>query len=225
MKVWCITAIVCILQLTINGQKVNYDIKDFYTFKNEIGINFTNVLGNVLSLNPNNANSPYGFSYRRHMGNTSLRSAFNVDITNKAEDDFNSGSFIRRSLKILNLNFRIGVEKHLVLSKRMMFSYGIDLLAAYGNENSEIEDFSFSSGGTTFVSKENTIGGGAGPVIRLEYKISDRLFLSTESSLYGFYSTKKESLVINGTPSDEPTTNNSSLKLELPQSLFFNISF
>jgi hypothetical protein len=66
---------------------------------------------------------------------------------------------------------------------------------------------------------------GLGPMLRLEYKISDRLFFSTESSLYGNYSVSTSKLTINGNTEEEPKKTNSQLKLVLPQSLFFNISF
>jgi hypothetical protein len=65
----------------------------FYTFKNQLGINFTNVLGNVLSLNPNNASSPYGLSYRRHYAKSSFRSAINGAIKSTNTTEFNSNDF------------------------------------------------------------------------------------------------------------------------------------
>ena len=205
------------------SQKSNYSIDEFYPYKNEIGINFTNVLGNVLSLNPENASSPYGLTYRRHMGKISFRSAINVNITNTSEDDFSNGLFIRRTLNILKSDFRIGLEKQLVLNKRFLFSYGLDLLGAIGNEKSEIQDFNL--GGRTFTSDDKTFGGGLGPVLRLEYKISDRIYLSSESSMYGFLSQTKSSLTVNGVKDEDTKSSDSSLILVLPQSLFFNISF
>lgn len=205
------------------GQSEKNDINTFYPYKNEIGINFTNVLGNVLSLNPDNASSPYGLTYRRHMGNISFRSAVNINITNSSADDFSNGLFIRRTLNIVKSDFRVGLEKHLVLHKRVLFSYGIDILGAIGNEKSEIQDFNL--GGNTFISDKKTFGAGVGPVLRLEYKISDRIFISSESSLYGFISQTKSSLTINGTKDDDTKSSDSSLILVLPQSLFFNISF
>ncbi len=205
------------------SQKESISINDFYVYKNELGINFTNVLGNVLSLNPNNASSPYGLTYRRHYAKWSLRSALNINLDNLNEDDFENGNFINRKLNTIGGDTRIGVEKHLVLSKKMMFSYGIDALFGIEKEHSEINDFNF--GGTSFISDDYTYGFGAGPVIRLEFKLSDRMFLSTESTLYGYYSVRTSSISINGNVSNDPTKNNSKLTLELPQSLFFNISF
>jgi hypothetical protein len=210
-----------VVLLQVYGQK--NDLKSFYPYKNEIGINVTNVLGNLLSLNPNNAKSPYGITYRRHFGKASFRSAYNINVTNTSEDDFSNGNFINRKLNILTIDTRFGLEKHMLLSKKFLFSYGFDVLAGYKKENSVVESFNSSS--NTFTSDEKTLGVGLGPVLRFEFKISDRLFLSTESSFYGYHETTSESLNINGTISNEPEKKSSNLKLELPQSLFFNVSF
>lgn len=205
------------------AQEKTIAVKDFYIFKNEIGINFTNVLGNVLSLNPNNANSPYGLTYRRHFADWSLRTAININVSNLNENDFENGFFLTRKLNLLNINSRVGAEKHLTISKRVMFSYGVDALLGYENERSEIN--SFNQGSTFFINKDKTYGLGLGPLLRIEYKISDRLFLSTESTLYAYYSVKTSELSLNGVIDNEPQKTNFQLKLVLPQSLFINISF
>ncbi|MBK8668453.1 MAG: hypothetical protein IPN89_02910 [Saprospiraceae bacterium] len=219
MKYFYIMVCLCFSYCISFAQKENA----FYTYKNEIGINFTNVLGNVLSLNPNNASSPYGLTYRRHMKNSSFRSALNIRYGSNQTNDFSSGSFFQRTLNILTTNVRFGLEKHLVVHKKLQFSYGFDVLVSYGRENSEIIDL--NTNGSTFLSNQKTIGGGLGPMLRLEYKISDRIYISSESSLYGIYNTTNESLTINGSLTEEPSKKASSLILELPQSLFFNISF
>nr|HMU02100.1 hypothetical protein [Saprospiraceae bacterium] len=61
--------------------------------------------------------------------------------------------------------------------------------------------------------------------LRLEFKISDRLFISSECSLYGFYSSTTENLEFGNQPSEQTKSSDSNIELLLPQSLFFNISF
>jgi len=208
----------------VYSQKESTSIQSFYPYKNELGINFTNVLGNVLSLNPNNANSPYGLTYRRHIGQKSFRSAFSFLVNNEINNTFINGLFLTRTINQTTSQFRIGLEKHIVLNKRVLFSYGFDLLGMVKTDNSSVEDFN-NFGGTTFISKETTFGGGAGPMLRLEYKISDRLYISSECSLYGFYSSTTENLKFGNQPSEQTKSSDSSIELLLPQSLFFNISF
>lgn len=206
----------------MNGQETTSHY-EFYIFKNEIGINVTNILGNVLSLNPNNANSPYGMTYRKHLNNWTFRSAFNIGINNTSTDEFSSGSFLTRDLNTLTTDVRLGAEKHLVLTKKVLFSYGLDLLLGYANEKSIVQEFNF--GGTIFENIQKTLGAGIGPMLRFEYKLSDRIFFSTECSLYGYYSKSTDQLYINGSLSEDPENTNLSLKLTLPQSLFINIAF
>ncbi|MFN8337593.1 MAG: hypothetical protein U0T36_01085 [Saprospiraceae bacterium] len=206
----------------VNGQETTSH-NEFYIFKNEIGINVTNILGNVLSLNPNNANSPYGMTYRKHLNNWTFRSAFNIGINNTSTDEFSSGSFLTRDLNTLTTDVRLGAEKHLVLTKKVLFSYGLDLLLGYANEKSIVQEFNF--GGTIFENIQKTLGAGIGPMLRFEYKLSDRIFFSTECSLYGYYSKSTDQLYINGSLSEDPENTNLSLKLTLPQSLFINIAF
>ncbi|HMT51906.1 MAG: hypothetical protein IPO26_19645 [Saprospiraceae bacterium] len=205
------------------AQEKQYAIKDFYLYKNELGINVTNVIGNLLSLNPNTDDSPYGVTFRRHFGKYSFRSAFNFSVKNTRTQDFFQNNFIERKLNIFNADLRAGLEWHLVLSKRMMFSYGFDVLANYGKEQSEILDFNFN--GTTFINKINNIGVGTGPMVRLEFKLSDRIFFSSECSLYGFYSNSTQSLITNGVETDEPDKSTTNVDLKLPQTLFLNIAF
>jgi hypothetical protein len=197
---------------------------EFYTYKNEIGINFTNVLGNVLSLNPNNASSPYGLTYRRHYGNKSLRMGINIDWDNRTESDFTNGNFISKELDTKMSEFRIGVEYHIVLNNKMLFSYGADILGLINIEKANVSE-SKGGGFLNFTSQDNLYGVGLGPILRLEYKISDRIFLSSESSLYGFYRKSSEEVIIGGQAAQTVESTSSSLKLVLPQSLFFNIAF
>jgi len=208
----------------VYSQKESTSIESFYPYKNELGINFTNVLGNVFSLNPNNANSPYGLTYRRHIGQKSFRSAFSFLVNNEINNTFINGLFLIRTINQTTSQFRIGLEKHIVLNKRVLFSYGFDLLGMVKTDNSSVEDFN-NFGGTTFISKETTFGGGAGPMLRLEYKISDRLYISSECSLYGFYSSSTQNLEFGNQAPEQAKSSESSIELILPQSLFFNISF
>lgn len=199
----------------------NLSVSDFYKFRNEIGINVTNILGNVLSLNPNNTTSPYGITYRRHYDKTSLRTGLSINYNNLSQNDF-SGTFFTRKFGLVTSDMRVGFEKHLVLSRKMMFSYGIDALFGYSAEHSEIVNFNSA---TEFISDQTTLGLGGGPVMRIEFKLSDRLFFSTECSLYAFYNSTSETLTENGVISEEPQKTSTNLSLTLPQTLYFNISF
>jgi hypothetical protein len=85
--------------VSLTGQKRTKEIVPFYTYNHELGINVTNVLGNVLSLNPNNASSPYGLTYRRHWKEISFRSGINFKFFSDENSDFAGGNFQLKKLK------------------------------------------------------------------------------------------------------------------------------
>lgn len=210
---------------SLTGQKKTKEITPFYTYTHELGINVTNVLGNVLSLNPNNANSPYGLTYRRHWQTASFRSALNFRFFSDESSDFAGGNFQLKELKNTSIDIRAGLEKHYALSKNFLFSYGADILAGYQTEFSSVDELTSSGINQFFSSDEQSVGIGAGPVLRLEYKITPHLFVSTECSFYGYVKRTSQQLSINGVISEEPVKSDYNIELQLPQSLFLNISF
>ena len=207
------------------AQKKSQDVPAFYTYTHELGINVTNVLGNVLSLNPNNASSPYGLTYRRHWKKISFRSGINFKFFSDENSDFVGGNFQLKKLKNTNLDLRIGLEKHFPLSSKVLLSYGADILGGYETEFSSVEEFTVNGTNQFFSSDERTLGMGAGPMLRLEYKITPHLFISTEASFYGYIRRTNEQLSINGIISEEPLKTDYTIELQLPQSLFVNIAF
>lgn len=203
-------------------KKISQNSYDYHQYTHEIGLNVTHVLGNIFSLNPEKDPYPYLLTYRKHLNDKiAFRSGFNFNINQDINSAFDNNVFLERKLNILRTDLRLGFEKKMILSSRFLFSYGVDVLGRYISEKSEVRDFGFN----TFISDEKTFGGGLGPVMRFEFKISERMFLSIESSFYGFYSRKTEAIDINGNIDEEPSKSKFNLELALPQSLFFNVAF
>ncbi len=193
----------------------------YHIHKHELGINVTNVLANLFSLNADADPYPYLLTYRKHINsNVAFRSGYNLRINDFT--DFEDG-FDRQS-NTFRTDIRLGFERKLPLSRKFLFSYGVDILGRYERERSTARDF-FGSNFNNFKSKTDIFGGGFGPVMRFEFKISERMFLSVESSFYGFFSQQTQSLEINGFEDKEPAKSNFNLELSLPQSLFFNVAF
>ncbi len=208
------------------GQNTNKNIavKDFHVHTHELGLNVTNVLGNIFSLNPESDSYPYLLTYRKHLNpNIAFRTGFNLGINQSVDSGVDGNFFLERKLSTYRTDIRLGMERKIPLSQKFLFSYGLDVLGRFNVENSEVKDQGF--GGNTFISLERTIGGGFGPMIRFEFKISNRMFLSIESSFYGFYSQKTETIEINGFRDTEPAKSFFNLEMALPQSLFFNVAF
>jgi len=218
--------VILVTSISVIGQKItsSSSIKDFHVHRHELGINVTNVLGNVFSLNPESDPYPYLLTYRKHLNpNIAIRTGFNLGINQSVDSGFDGNSFIERKLSTYRTDLRLGLERKIPLSQKFLFSYGIDVLGRFNIENSEVKNRGFM--GTTFISQERTIGGGFGPMMRFEFKISNRMFLSIESSFYGFYSQKTETIEINGLRDTEPAKSFFNLEMALPQSLFFNVAF
>jgi len=193
----------------------------FYSYKHQVGLNVTNILANVLSLNSNTTASPYGITYRRIYDKFSFRSAMNLKFINTTGDNLGIQS---RSLRELDLFLRSGVEKYLPINKVLMVTYGVDGMVGYGNFRSKVTDL-FSSSSNFFENKGNTFKYGLAPVLRLEWKLSSRIYLSTESSFIALATTTNSTLVQPQLPTQKTNKSNFDIQLSLPQSLFFNVAF
>jgi hypothetical protein len=212
------------------GQNFNKKeaIKSYFTNPNELGVNITNVLGNVLSLNPNNINSPYGLIYRRHIGTSSLRLGLDVGLSTIEDFSFSNNIQSQKKTTERAINSRIGYEWHLPINRRFMFSYGLDVVFNRFSDDSEISEFTFNSGGSFtkfFKSEETTLGFGGGPVLRFDYRFNDRLSLSTESTFYYIRNRSTDRLYDGNLLLIDDKFNTSNLNLVLPQSLFVNLVF
>ncbi|MCE2788758.1 MAG: hypothetical protein LW630_02465 [Saprospiraceae bacterium] len=208
----------------IKTQLPQYKNTDFYAFPNELGIHVTQILANIFSLSANSETSPYSLTYRRHMKSLSFRLGMHVSYDQDQQEEFGNATFIIRDLTTSRNLFRLGVEKHLPVGRKFIFSYGADLLGGLDLENSNITE-NTTIGTNVFASSQQSITLGAGPVIRLDYKLTDRMLLSTESSLYATYRNSQNKISINGIPSEDPSSSGLTILLALPQSLYFNICF
>ena len=181
---------------------------EFYGKKYEVGLNVTGLLGNLLSLDQNTEQvSPYILLLRKHTKKSTIR--FDLNTVYKTSSDFDING-IKRELGEFNLDVRFGVEKIKVLNKRFAFGYGIDLVGGYTESNSLVSSF--------FIEK-SIIGIGLGPCIRLHFKLSERVVLSTESTFYG-------EVFQNSTSGNVGVTNkvnNYSVELAKPYSLFLTV--
>ncbi len=183
----------------------------FYTYKNEIGINATTLLGNMLSLT-NNA-TPYGAFYCRHYKKGNIR--IGTDILYDKTDNFDFIGNLPRSLIDGNFNLRLSFEKNKPISEKFMMHYGVDV------STNVLYSYSIANNISNEVTK---ITPAIGPALRLVYKLHNKMYVTTESMLYGSYGIKTQTLNDNGFVTSK-TTNSSSFKLTIPTSLFISIHF
>lgn len=142
----------------------------------EIGIDAGPLVSRMLGASYNSYfKDDYLFLYRYHRENWALRAGVGGHINN---DDFTLNDSIKGSSKLMQLSFRLGVERHLHLTNTFGAYYGLDLLATY--VESESIDKRTSGGTNTRATKENGYGGSI--FLGFRYQINQRISISTEYS-------------------------------------------
>lgn len=179
------------------------------TKKNEIGTDITALIEQVLNFNKTEFTSPYSatyqITYKRHFKGFSARIGVGGRTASQdVDDDFSDEVFKKIDRRI---NYRIGVEKPVELSKRWNFYYGLDFRHSITQARN---DFHYQNGGWRYGSdtKGSTIS--ISPLFGLEFRITDKIALQTEANFLAyFYKSSKQPIItqITENPSDEmPST-------------------
>lgn len=209
---------VSIFIFKLNGQDAN----QFYKYKRALGINVTNILGNVFSLNPSNTTSPYSISFRKMGTKGGLRTG--LDFLYKTSEG-SSFSTISASNIQGQMLASIGYEWYLPIQKRFLFAYGFDVLGSFRRDKTVSSAVDTNFNVITFTSNLTGFSVGSGPVLRFEFKVSDRMYLSTESSLYVIYSQSSRKFDDGLISSTDFKSKSLNAELALPQTLFIQIAF
>lgn len=124
-----------------------------------------------------------------------------------------------------SFNFRIGFEKKWNIGKKIGASAGVDMLFSKSKSETKSE---FVGGGSSSAStsKSDVIGGGIGPRITLNYSITDRILIGTESTYY-FITSKSDNTFNSGviTNPSESTAKSKTLIFNAPVVLFLMYRF
>ena len=173
-----------------------------HRYKNDLGFNVTSLLSEVIGIG-NQGDSPvFNISYRRKGTKSAIRISAHLGF-NK-DNSINEIDFSELTLNESDYRLRIGYEKILDLSNKFKMLYGIDGLAL-------------------FSSSEIKFGGG--PALRLEYKISDRISLMTESTLYFLTGWSEDVLQLGGQQLANERNTTFNLSTQIPSVLFLNVHF
>lgn len=144
-----------------------------------LGLQVNELVRQIFSLgNTNLPTNPYFLNYTyTSVTNEGVNMGFalNVDEVNTA-DNFNS-----INTKVRNFAFRIGYEKKKRLSKRFIYSMGLDVTLDFQKNETTNED-SFNSFRIVTTTKRN--GWGMGPRFTFQYQISDNILIGTEANYY-----------------------------------------
>jgi len=220
----------------------NYNPSLYSTFDTTIttaSYNY-NLLGNSYILN-------YNFFFNEKIG---LRFGYGQYITNtNANEDAQSnpsglGSTLsnttsNQEIKRTFIYSRLGAVYIIDLNKKWQSYIGLDFVNAYKDIYYKKEvDYPISSYMMDYTSTTRSVGlsFGLGPTIGIKYKITDRVLLSTESSLYYIYSSGVSDYDYRSTPNQSVNfgqTHNTThtyvsgwqINLNMPLVLFLTIKF
>lgn len=186
-------------------------------FANDIGINVTTLIGEVISLTKEKEPN-FGITYRRKSKNLGFRISGNFKINNDIENINSNNNFDQIEVSEFLINSRAGIEKYKKLHHKFNLAYGFDLLYLFSKENS----ISFN---TSIESKEQIRKMGAGPALRFEYYLSKKISLMTETTLYAFYAQENQKLLSGGSEINNTTSKEFEFKTSIPSVLYLNIHF
>jgi hypothetical protein len=209
MKKTYILMALCFCFLNLKAQDAN---KIYY--KNAFGVNVTSLLGEVISVGDNNNNDKFNLLYTRYGKKINFRIGANAFYKKQSELLFNSGltELIDKAYKI-----RMGLDWRKELSSKFDFTYGFDALYLYNSSNSVTQ--------TGFILNNTTNSYGIGPVMRFEYKLSKRISLMTESTMYFILGNNIKELSQNGAVISKENTKSGDLNTTIPSVLYLHVHF
>ncbi|WP_462253955.1 hypothetical protein [Ekhidna sp.] len=144
-----------------------------------LGLQVNELVRQIFSLGSTTAPSnPYFFNYNY---TSATGKGFAASFAYSKDKFSNDDNFNTLTTNIDNISFRIGYEKKNLLSKRFVYSIGIDFLVESQKNETENED-NFSS--QTIKTTNKTSGWGLGPRLNFQYRITSRVLIGTEANYY-----------------------------------------
>lgn len=185
------------------------------SFKHEFGINGTKLLSNLFSLSNDAVSTLYVGTYRyKPSKNIGLRTFLGGNLqssgTNNAIESSN-----------YNVHGKLGIEYINEINSRINFNFGLDFLAGTTKSKST----TLNNANQVFLLDIDNSYIGAGPVARVEFKITDRITLMTESSLYTTFSSRKRLEQIGSQININDSNTSRNINLTEPTSLYVSFKF
>ncbi|MDX1478341.1 MAG: hypothetical protein R3301_11590 [Saprospiraceae bacterium] len=185
----------------------------------EIGINVTGIITAIFASGTDLLEEdPYLLSLKTGLGKYKWRFGLGLQGRHVSEFDF----FINgeRATSFLHVDLRLGVERRIPVGEKWEAVAGFDLLGFYYRDRSLATSFP-----SRIEVNEELSGFGLGPIYGLAYHISDRVRISTESTMYFTWFTETERTTTNGQQSVSGDLNGSIWRHTLPRSLVLSINF
>ena len=145
-----------------------------------LGVQANELLRQVLSIGSSSLpTNPYFFNYTY---TAASGDGFSSSIAYSREEFDNSDNFTSLETESDRFAIRLGYEKKKVLSKRFIYSLGVDFLIESQKNVTTSED-NFSNGQAVIITNKRS-GWGLGPRFNFYYRLSDRILIGTEANYY-----------------------------------------
>lgn len=191
-------------------------------YTNQIAVNATFFFKQFLNFSSSNsiAVSPYVITYKLiSPKNHAFRMGIGGNFSNKKEN-FNNGT-PPRITNTESVDFSAGYEYRLPLTKKWLCLFGVDAVTHLENAKTVAEDVTEK---ITTVTTNNNYG--AGPVMGIQFNISKRISLFTETALFVRASSAKIETTFMNSPqfNSKQTTSETTINFVVPASLFLAIN-
>ncbi len=206
------------IQLSAQEEKVFFPTEER---KIEVGLNVTSVISSFVGSNDGNIDpGSFPLVVKFAKNNKAWRLGLGIDF--KSSEDNSLVFFGQNRTSTASVFTKVGREWRHQVGKRVLAYYGVDLLANYASETSDV----FTS--TDFVALSLTdFGFGGGPIYGLQVALNERILLSFEGSFYGIvtHSRIKEEFQQNPIFNRDETTWLTDIEMNMPQWLYLVVRF
>lgn len=192
-------------------------------FNNVIGIESGGILQQLALFNGSNYfgyQNPYMFSFRRIFGSNAVRLNLGGTIF-RSDGIINASIFSKQEMN--DLKTALGFEHYSYLGKHWNFYFGMDLVFNYKDH---LYEYSLNDSMQT-INKEKVIEAGISPFLGIQFRVTPRLSLGTETGLDILKGQVKSSRkdVYNATLDQFSTENRLSTNFRPPASIVFRFQF
>jgi len=176
------------------------------------GINVTSVIS---SFSGNGSNiEAFDFPILFRFGKKKLVLRLGIGANGSSKESFDNITQSFRQSSSAEGAVRFGFEKNLVQEKKYNVYWGLDFIGRYTEDKVDI----FNQVDSQI--KDSAIGFGGGPLFGMKYHITNRLYLSSEATLYGIVNL--ETLEERGFTSSKINTTSYDFSLQPPLVLYLN---
>lgn len=192
------------------------------TYKNELGLEALFIPSLFMSASGESfSTSPYGICYKRVIGENAIRMGIGGVLKSTESGNSVLQNVLNRQ-EAYNLDIRLGFEHRKIISPRILVYGGMDVIGGVSNaqNSSSNPDGSFAS-----KSEQEVSYLGGGPIVGLQFKMTKRLFISTEGSMYYSQIDRRIGSHLVGHDPSVREEKTHTLKMTLPTYIYINFYF